>query len=63
MHIVTETIYYFYLDLVQMQKEKKRELRKVSVMHIILIIDFGLNHCDNLQKEITSSNQYLQEME
>ena len=34
-----------------MQKEKKREMRNVSIMHIILIIDFGLNHCDNLQKE------------
>ena len=45
------------------QKEKKRELRKVCMMHIILIIDFGLNHCDNLQKEWTSGNQYLQEME
>ena len=44
------------------QKEKKRELRKVSTMHIILIIDFGLNPCDNLQKEWTSGNQYLQEM-
>ena len=38
------------------QKEKKRELRKVSTMHIILIIDFGLNPCDNLQKEWTSGN-------
>ena len=34
-----------------MQKEKQRELRKVSMKHIILIIDFGLNRFDNLQKE------------
>ena len=34
-----------------MQKEEQRELRKVRMMHIILIIDFGLNHFDNLQKE------------
>ena len=46
-----------------MQKEKKRELRTVSIMHIILIVDFGLNHCDNFQKERTSSTQYLHEME
>ena len=46
-----------------MQKEEQRELRKVRMMHIILIIDFGLNHFDNLQKEWTSGNQYLQEME
>ena len=45
------------------KREKERAERGISMMHIILIIDFGLNHCDNLQKEITSSNQYLQEME
>ena len=55
-HIVTEKIYCFYLDLVWMQKEKQWELRKVSMMHIIQIPDFGLNHCDNLQKERTRSN-------
>ena len=46
-----------------MQKEKQRELRKVSMKHIILILDFGLNNCDTLQREITSSTQYLQGME
>ena len=42
---------------------KRKTEGKVSMMHIILITDFGLNHCDNLQKERTSSNQCLQEME
>ena len=46
-----------------MQKEKKRELRKVSIMHIILIVDFGLNNCDNFQKERTNGTQYLHKME
>ena len=46
-----------------MQKEKQRELKKVSMKHMILIIDFDLNNCDKLQKETTSSTQYLQVME